>query len=86
MPNNRILDWAERLFLVALASTFLHAILPRVLEHPYVLMLAISECLPVILILTRKPGTMTRDPKAWLFAFLGTAAPLLVRPAPGGFA
>ncbi|QIL02687.1 DUF1295 domain-containing protein [Sphingomonas sinipercae] len=86
MHTNRILDWGERLFLVALAATFLQAILPRVFEHPYVILLAISECLPVVLILIRKPGTMTRDPLAWLFAFLGTAAPLLVRPAPGGFA
>ena len=65
---------------------FLQAILPRVFEHPYVLMLAVSECLPVVLILIRKPGEMTREPLPWVFAFLGTAAPLLVRPAPGGFA
>ena len=82
----KLIDWGERLFLVALAGTFLQAILPRVFEHPYVLMLAIAECLPVVLILIRKPGEMTRDPKAWAFAFLGTSAPLLVRPAAGGFA
>ena len=82
----KLIDWGERLFLVVLASMFLQAILPRVFEHPYILMLAVSECLPVVLILIRKPGEMTREPLPWVFAFLGTAAPLLVRPAPGGFA
>ena len=82
----KFIDWGERLFLVVLASMFLQAILPRVFEHPYILMLAVSECLPVVLILIRKPGEMTREPLPWVFAFLGTAAPLLVRPAPGGFA
>ena len=82
----RLIDWGERLFLVALASLFLQAILPRAFDHPYLFLLAISECLPVVLILTRKQGEMTREALPWVFAFLGTAAPLLVRPAEGGFA
>ncbi len=82
---NKVIDWGERLFLVALAAFFLQAILPRALEHPYLFMLAISECLPVVLILIRKPGSMTTEPLPFLYAFLGTGAALLVRPAPGGF-
>jgi len=82
----KLIDWGERLFMVALASYFLKAILPHVFEHPYLILLAISECLPVVLILIRKPGEMTREAFPWIVAFLGTAAPLLVRPATGGFA
>lgn len=82
---DKVIDWGERLFLLALASFFLKAILPRALEHPYIFMLAISECLPVALILFRRPGSMTKEPLPFVYAFLGTASPLLVRPASGGF-
>jgi protein-S-isoprenylcysteine O-methyltransferase Ste14 len=82
---NKVVDYAERLFLVLLSATFLHAILIRVTEHPYVLLLAISETLPVILIIIRRPGEMLMKPYPFILALLGTSAPLLVRPSPGGF-
>lgn len=81
---NKVADYSERLFLVLLSTTFLHAILMRAHEHPYLLLLAISETLPVILIIIRRPGEMVMKPYPWILALVGTAAPLLVRPATGG--
>jgi protein-S-isoprenylcysteine O-methyltransferase Ste14 len=81
---NKVADYSERLFLVLLSTTFLHAILMRAPEHPYLLLLAISETLPVILIIIRRPGEMVMKPYPWILALVGTAAPLLVRPATGG--
>lgn len=84
MNKTKIIDYSERLFLVLLSSTFLHAILANAAKHPYLLLLAISEVLPVILIIIRRPGEMSMKPFAFVVAFLGTASPLLVRPNPGG--
>jgi protein-S-isoprenylcysteine O-methyltransferase Ste14 len=84
MNKTKIVDYAERLFLVLLSSTFLHAILVNAPKHPYLLLLAVSEILPVILIIVRRPGEMSLKPFAFVIAFLGTAAPLLVRPSEGG--
>jgi protein-S-isoprenylcysteine O-methyltransferase Ste14 len=81
---NKIADYSERLFLVLLSATFLHAVLARATEHPYLLLLALSETLPVALIIIRRPGEMVMKPLPWLFALVGTAAPLLVRPTTGG--
>jgi protein-S-isoprenylcysteine O-methyltransferase Ste14 len=81
----KVADYAERLFLLALIATFLHAMLENAFTHPYLLLLAISETLPVLLIIIRKPGEMVMKPYPFLLAFVGTAAPLLVRPAAGGF-
>jgi protein-S-isoprenylcysteine O-methyltransferase Ste14 len=52
--------------------------------HPYLILLAISECLPVLLIIIRRPGEMLMKPYPYFLAFAGTAAPLLVRPSTGG--
>jgi protein-S-isoprenylcysteine O-methyltransferase Ste14 len=81
----KVADYAERLFLLALIATFLNAMLQNAFTHPYLLLLAISESLPVLLIIIRKPGDMLMKPYPFLLAFVGTAAPLLVRPATGGF-
>lgn len=82
---NLVLDYGERLFLVLLSATFLHALLVRAAEHPYLILLAISETLPVALIIVRRRGEMVTKPYPFILAFLGTAAPLLVRPSAGGF-
>lgn len=82
---SKVVDYAERLFLILLSATFLHAMLANALDHPYLLLLAISETLPVLLIIIRRPGEMVMKPYPFILAFLGTAAPLLVRPAGGGF-
>ncbi len=81
----KVADYAERLFLLLLIATFLHAMLENALVHPYLLLLAISETLPVLLIIIRRPGEMVMKAYPFILAFVGTAAPLLVRPAAGGF-
>jgi protein-S-isoprenylcysteine O-methyltransferase Ste14 len=80
----KIADYAERLFLVLISATFLHALLPNVREHPLVLLFVISECLPVLLILIRRPGKVILEPYPFILALVGTSAPLLVRPVSGG--
>jgi len=79
-----IVDYGERLFLILLVSTFLHAMLANAYLHPYVILLCISETLPVLLMIIRKPGEMAMKPYPVFLAFVGTAAPLLVRPVAGG--
>lgn len=81
----KLLDYGERLFLVLLSATFLHALVLNLRFQPYSLLLAVSDCLPVVLILIRRPGEMPLKPFPFIVAFLGTAAPLLVRPVHGGF-
>lgn len=84
MNKTKLVDYAERLFLVLLSWTFLQAIFVSAPTHPYLVLLAVSEILPVVLILIRRPGAMSMKPFAFVVAFLGTAAPLLVRPSPDG--
>jgi protein-S-isoprenylcysteine O-methyltransferase Ste14 len=77
---SRILDYGERLFLIVLTSFFLKSILLAAAAHPVLLLIAASECLPVVLILIRKPGEISTSPSAFLTAFIGTAVPLMLRP------
>ena len=80
----RVVDYGERLFLILLSATFLQAMIANVYLHPYVILLCVSETLPVLLMIIRKPGEMAMKPYPLLLAFIGTAAPLLVRPVAGG--
>lgn len=80
----KIADYAERLFLVILCVIFVRSLIAQANVHPYVLLLAVSECLPVLLILIRREGQMAMEPYPFIVAFVGTAAPLLVRPSVGG--
>ena len=77
-------DYAERLFLILISATFLYALIPDVSEHPYLLLFVISECLPVALILIRRPGEVNLQPYPFILALAGTSAPLLVRPVSEG--
>jgi protein-S-isoprenylcysteine O-methyltransferase Ste14 len=77
---SRLLDYGERLFLIVLSSFFLKSILVNAAAYPVLLLLAVSECLPVVLILIRRPGAISTSPFAFLTAAIGTAAPLLLRP------
>jgi protein-S-isoprenylcysteine O-methyltransferase Ste14 len=77
---NRVLDYGERLFLVVLTSFFLKSIFLNAAAHPVLLLIAVSECLPVVLILIRRPGAISTSPSAFLTALIGTAAPLMLRP------
>ena len=77
---NRLLDYGERLFLILLSSFFLKALLVAAAANPVLLLLAVSECLPVVLILIRRPGAISTSPWAFMTALVGTAVPLLIRP------
>ncbi|HET9810171.1 MAG TPA: isoprenylcysteine carboxylmethyltransferase family protein [Sphingomicrobium sp.] len=81
---NKAVDYAERLFVVFVAAMFLNALFHNFSAHPYVALLAISECLPVLLVLIRKPGEITTRPYPFILALVGTTAPLMVRPVQGG--
>ncbi len=81
---NKILDYGERLFMLVIAAAFLRSILQNVDSQPFLIVLAACELLPVGLMLIRRPGECTQEPLPFVFAFLGTAAPLLVRPVHGG--
>jgi protein-S-isoprenylcysteine O-methyltransferase Ste14 len=77
---NKVLDYGERLFLIVLSSFFLKSILLSAIAHPILILIAISECLPVVLILIRRPGAISTSPSAFLTALIGTATPLMLRP------
>jgi protein-S-isoprenylcysteine O-methyltransferase Ste14 len=77
---NKIVDYGERLFLLVLAANFFYSIELNIREQPLLILLAASELLPVVLILIRRPGQCTQEWLPFIYALLGTAAPLMVRP------
>ena len=80
MPVNRVIDLGEKLLIIMLAAPFLIAfahVLPR---HPNYLLLITSETLTVLLVLTRRAGSVSLSPYVLLIAFVGTAGPLAARP------
>jgi protein-S-isoprenylcysteine O-methyltransferase Ste14 len=79
----RLIDYAERLFVVMICIPFVIAFLAAMPTHPQIILVAISELLAVALILTRKPGAIAATPYAFMIAILGTAMPLFIRPAGG---
>jgi protein-S-isoprenylcysteine O-methyltransferase Ste14 len=79
----RLLDYAERLFVVLISIPFLIAFAMAMPNHPQVILVAISEMLAVLLILTRRPGAISATPYAFLIGIIGTTLPLLIRPAAG---
>lgn len=76
------LDLAERAFLLVLMVLFLVRLAPMIESGVCNILIAISEGLGAILILTRRPGAVVATPYAWIIAIAGTCTPLLV--APGG--
>ncbi|HYJ52313.1 MAG TPA: isoprenylcysteine carboxylmethyltransferase family protein [Allosphingosinicella sp.] len=77
-------DVAERLVVLLLYGWFLSHIVPSVADHPYNLLILVSETLTALLVLIRRPGPMATSAYAWAIAIVGTCAPLLVLPAGGG--
>ena len=77
-----LLDLAERGFVLLLMALFLIRLAPMIASGACNILIADSEGLSAILILTRRPGTMVTTPYAWAIAITGTCAPLLV--VPGG--
>jgi len=79
-PMQRIVDIAERIFVVLLAIPFVIAFAKVLPTHPNSILVCISELLGVILIVIRRSAPLRIGSVAVLAAFLGTALPLLVRP------
>ena len=77
-----LLDMAERGFVLVLMALFLIRLAPMFASGACNLLIAFSEGLSAILILTRRPGAMLATPYAWAISIVGTCAPLLV--VPGG--
>jgi protein-S-isoprenylcysteine O-methyltransferase Ste14 len=76
------LDLAERAFVFVLMTLFVVRLAPMIESGACNVLIAISEGLGAILILTRRPGAVIATPYAWMISIGGTCAPLLV--APGG--
>jgi protein-S-isoprenylcysteine O-methyltransferase Ste14 len=74
-------DLGERLVVLLLFAWFLSHILPSVADHPYNMLILVSETLTAFLVLVRRPGPMATSLYAWAIAIVGTCAPLLVLPA-----
>ena len=83
--EERAVDIGERVLLMVFYGWFLSQIVPSVPVHPYNLLILASETLTALLTLIRRPGRMATSFYAWSIAIIGTCAPLLVRPADGGF-
>src|SRR6476619_1725734 len=79
-----LLDIAERGFVLLLMALFLIRLAPMIASGACNILIAISEGLGAILILTRRPVAMVATPYAWAISIIGTCAPLLV--AAGGAA
>ena len=76
----KIVDLGERAFVLIIYATLLAKLAPRFGTHPNTLLLAVSELLVVLFILIRRPGEVAQTPYALTIAFVGTSAPMLVRP------
>ena len=74
------LDLAERGFVFLLMILFAIRIAPSMGSDACNILIAISEGLSAILILTRRPGPVLASPYAWAISIAGTCAPLLVAP------
>ena len=79
----KVIDLAERAFVVLIAIPFMIAFVQVLPLHPSFVLLAVSETLAVILILIRRPGDIAATPYAFGIALAGTALPLLIRPQGG---
>lgn len=76
------LDLAERGLVLLLMLLFMIRIAPAIGSGACNILIAVSEGLGALLILTRRPGAVVGTAYAWAISIGGTCAPLLV--APGG--
>src|SRR5947209_14039186 len=76
------LDLAERGLVLLLMVLFLVRLAPMIGSGACNVLIAVSEGLSAILILTRRSGAVVATFYAWMISIAGTCAPLLV--APGG--
>jgi protein-S-isoprenylcysteine O-methyltransferase Ste14 len=78
-----IFDLAERAFLLILGLSAIVRLAPKIGESPHIALLLISEGLGIAFILLRRPAVRSDcSPYAAGLAFIGTAAPLLVKAQP----
>jgi protein-S-isoprenylcysteine O-methyltransferase Ste14 len=76
---------AETVFLSAMLIWQAFRLAPAIEHDPSNLALLISDALPVVLVLVRRPAqAVTQSPADWLTAYVGAAAPILL--TPGGHA
>jgi protein-S-isoprenylcysteine O-methyltransferase Ste14 len=76
---------AETAFLGALLAWQAFRLAPAIERDPSNLALLISDALPVVLVLIRRPAqAVTQSPADWFTAYVGAAAPILL--TPGGHA
>jgi protein-S-isoprenylcysteine O-methyltransferase Ste14 len=78
------LDVLERIIYVALFARFAVLTIQHLLLTPSIetFLMPISEVLPCVLIVLRKPSNaLSTRPADWFFAMAGSIAPLLIKPA-----
>jgi protein-S-isoprenylcysteine O-methyltransferase Ste14 len=75
-----VVDFGERLLLVAMYIWFVSRMLPSVWSHPYNMLALIAETFTVTFVVIRRPGTTAATFYAWAVAFIGTCLPLAVVP------
>jgi protein-S-isoprenylcysteine O-methyltransferase Ste14 len=78
------LDIVERIIYVAIFARFALLTIQYLLIAPSIeaFLMPISEVLPCVLIVFRKPSNaLSTQPTDWLFALAGSIAPLLIKPA-----
>jgi protein-S-isoprenylcysteine O-methyltransferase Ste14 len=80
----RILDAIERLLIFSIYGYFAYRCIAAFVVKPgiAILLLVISESLPLLFVVFRKSSTsLSRSPLDWTVALAGTIAPLLINPA-----
>jgi protein-S-isoprenylcysteine O-methyltransferase Ste14 len=75
----RVIDFAERLFVAILFAIFMTRIFHTIALRPYNMLAVISEGLGVYFIVVRRPAAaITMRPLDWFVALMGTAFPMFV--------
>jgi len=85
-PTAAILDFAERLTILALYLWLVARLVPAMIGGDRVIngLLLVSEGLVILFLLARRTTTeVSHDPADWLLAVAATCGPLLVSPRPG---
>jgi protein-S-isoprenylcysteine O-methyltransferase Ste14 len=76
-----LLDFAERAIVLAMATLFFSRMAATIGSGNIVnLLITISEGMTAVFVLIRRPGQIATTPYAWVIAFVGTCAPLMVAP------
>lgn len=72
------LDVAERVFLLITLGWFVARLSLSLKAEPANILIMISESIPVLMLIIRKPGPIAESRYAWIVAIIGTFAPLMV--------